>query len=527
MADYLLAHDLGTSGNKAVLYREDGTLAASALYEYPTFYPFPGAVEQEPEKWWEAVCNSTKRLLSETGIPAEKIAAVSFSAQMMGCLLVDKNGEPLRNMLIWADTRAGKQEAWMKEQIKPEIVYKITGHRISSSYSAAKLLWVRDHEAELYKKCWKMIHAKDYIIYKLTGNMVSDYSDASGTNLFDLVKKKWSQELLDAFEISEKLLPEVHPSTDIAGKVTAGAAKLTGLREGTPVVIGGGDGSCACVGAGVVREGSAYNVLGSSSWISTASRAPIFDGKMRTFNWVHLDPELYTPCGTMQAAGYSYSWYRNTLCAEERKAAPAEGISAYEMINREAAKSRPGAGGLIYLPYLLGERSPRWNPDARGSLIGLSVTTTKGDISRAILEGVGYNLKVILDILQKKQKIEELILIGGGAKGKLWLQILADIWQKQIAVPQYLEEATSMGAAVCAGVGIGLYPDFAVMEKLNRTEYVIEPNREYKAVYGRMYDIFNESYEALVNVYGSLADYRRAEEMEHRGRKRRGGEEGK
>ncbi len=511
MAEYLLAHDLGTSGNKAVLYREDGTLAASALYEYPTFYPFPGAVEQDPERWWEAVCHSTKRLLAESGIPKEEVAAVSFSAQMMGCLVVDQAGEPLRNMLIWADTRAGSQEAWMREQVKDERGYQITGHRISASYSAAKLLWIKEHEPELYKKCRKMIHAKDYIIYKLTGNMVSDYSDASGTNLFDLVKKEWSGELLDAYGIPKGLLPEVHPSTDIAGKVTADAAGLTGLLEGTPVVIGGGDGSCACVGAGVVKEGNAYNVLGSSSWISTAGREPVFDKEMRTFNWVHLDPELYTPCGTMQAAGYSYNWYRNTLCGEERQKAKEIGVSAYELINEEAAESRPGAGGLIYLPYLLGERSPRWNPDARGSLIGLSVTTSKGDISRAILEGVGYNLKVILDILQKKQNIEELILIGGGAKGKLWLQIFSDIWQKRILVPRYLEEATSMGAAVCAGVGIGMYPDFSVMEKFNKTESVIEPNRENEAVYARMYEIFNESYEALTDVYGRLARHRTEE----------------
>ncbi len=514
MADYLLAHDLGTSGNKAVLYRADGTLAASALYEYPTLYPFSGAVEQEPEKWWEAVCGSTKKLLAEASVSPNEIAAVSFSAQMMGCLLVDREGEPLRNMLIWADTRAGSQEAWMRRQVQDERGYQITGHRISSSYSAAKLLWVKEHEPELYKKCWKMIHAKDYIIYKLTGNLVSDYSDASGTNLFDLVKKEWSQELLDAFEISKDILPELHPSTDIAGKVTAEAAGLTGLAEGTPVVIGGGDGSCACVGAGVVKEGSAYNVLGSSSWISTACREPVFDEKMRTFNWVHLDPELYTPCGTMQAAGYSYNWYRNTLCGEEREKAQELGISAYELINEKAAESRPGAGGLLYLPYLLGERSPRWNPDARGSLIGLSITTSKGDISRAILEGVGYNLKVILDILQRQQKIEELILIGGGAKGRLWPRILADIWQKRILVPEYLEEATSMGAAVCAGVGIGMYGDFSVMERLNRTASVIEPDPKNAAVYEQMYDMFNESYEALVNVYGRLAEYRRTEEGE-------------
>lgn len=512
MAEYLLAHDLGTSGNKAVLYRADGTLAASSLYEYETLYPFAGAVEQDPAKWWEAVCRSTKKLLAEANVAGGEIAAVSFSGQMMGCLLVGWSGEPLRNMLIWADTRGTAQEAFMKSRMDAERAYRITGHRISASYSAAKLLWVKEHEPELYKKSWKMIHAKDYIIYKLTGNLVSDYSDASGTNLFDLEKKAWSEELLVAYGIPESLLPELHPSTDIAGKVTAEAAALTGLAEGTPVVIGGGDGSCACVGAGVVKEGSAYNVLGSSSWISTASGYPVYDEEMRTFNWVHLDPELYTPCGTMQAAGYSYSWYRNTLCREEREEAKKLGISAYELINEQAAKSRPGAGGLVYLPYLLGERSPRWNADARGSLIGLSVTTSKGDISRAILEGVGYNLKVILDILQKKQEIKELILIGGGAKGGLWLRILADIWQKRILVPEYLEEATSMGAAVCAGVGIGLYRDFSVMEKLNRTKSVVEPNPENRAVYQEMYEIFNASYDGLLDVYGKLAAHRRKED---------------
>lgn len=522
MAEYLLAHDLGTSGNKAVLYREDGALAASSLYEYETYYPFSGAVEQDPERWWEAVCRSTKKLLDEAGVAGSEIAAVSFSGQMMGCLLLDRSGKPLRNMLIWADTRAGSEEAFMKSRMDEGRAYRITGHRISASYSAAKALWVKEHEPALYGKCWKMIHAKDYIIYKLTGNLVSDYSDASGTNLFDLEKKVWSKELLEAYEIPEALLPEVHPSTDIAGYVTAEAARLTGLTEGTPVVTGGGDGSCACVGAGVVREGSAYNVLGSSSWISTASGSPMYDEEMRTFNWVHLDPKLYTPCGTMQAAGYSYSWYKNTLCGEEREAAKSLGLSAYEVINRQAAESRPGAGGLLYLPYLLGERSPRWNAEARGSLIGLSVTTSKGDISRAILEGVGYNLKVILDILQKKQEIAELILIGGGAKGRLWLQILADIWQKRILVPAYLEEATSMGAAVCAGVGIGMYPDFSVMEKFNRIESVIEPNAENAGLYDEMYGIFNASYEALCDVYGRLGEYRKKEDRAHQSAREEG-----
>lgn len=508
MASYILAHDLGTTGNKATLYREDGTLMASALYEYPTYYPFPGAVEQDPNDWWKAVCASTKMLLEQSGTAPADVAAVSFSAQMMGCLPVDKNGEAIRNMIIWADTRAVEQEAWMKAQVGAERGYRIIGHRISASYSAAKLLWIRDNEPEIYAKTDKMIHAKDYIIFKLTGNLVSDYSDASGTNLFDLEKRAWSDELTHAFRIPVSMLPEVHPSTDIAGRVTAQAAELTGLLEGTPVVIGGGDGSCACVGAGVVREGKAYNVLGSSSWISTASETPVFDPEMRTFNWVHLDPKLVTPCGTMQAAGYSYNWYRNTLCGEEKLQAAEIGVSPYALIDKGITETAPGADGLLYLPYMLGERSPRWNANARAAFVGMSVTTTKSDMSRAVLEGVGFNLKVILDILQKQQPIEELILIGGGAKGQVWLQILADIWQKRIVVPAYREEATSMGAAICGGVGIGMYPDFLVAEKLNRTVSVIEPNAENRARYETLYSIFNDAYTALEAAYDRLAAYR-------------------
>lgn len=509
MKKYILAHDLGTSGNKATLYNEDGVLLASDLYEYNTYYPFSGAVEQDPEDWWKAVCISTRRLLDQSQAAPSDIACVSFSAQMMGCLLLGKDGAPLRNTIIWADTRASEEEAWMKAQAGEKNGYRITGHRLSASYSAAKLLWVRNHEREVYDKTWKMVHAKDYIIYKLTGNLVSDYSDASGTNLFDLEKRQWSDDLVRAFEIDPAILPEVHPSTDIAGTVTKEAAALTGLLEGTPVVIGGGDGSCACVGAGVSSEGKAYNVLGSSSWISSAVKTPVFDDEMRTFNWVHLDPELVTPCGTMQAAGFSYNWYRNTLCTEEKAAAAAQGVSAYDLINEGVMASAPGANGLLYLPYILGERSPRWNADARGTFTGMSVTTTKGDISRAVLEGVGFNLKVILDILEKQQSIDELILIGGGAKGQIWLRILADIWQKRILVPKYREEATSMGAAICGGVGVGMYESFKAAEKLNPVEKVIEPDPALKERYGMLYDIFNDTYAALEKSYGQLAEYRR------------------
>ncbi|MDL2323654.1 xylulokinase [Ruminococcaceae bacterium OttesenSCG-928-A16] len=510
MTQYILAHDLGTSGNKATLYGLDGILAASVLCEYPTFTPHPGWVEQNPDDWWQAVCTGTQQLLQKAGVQPGQVAAISFSAQMMGCLLVDAKGQPLRNMIIWADTRAAKQEKEMEELLGMEFVYRTTGHRISASYSAAKLLWVRENEPEVYAKAAKMLHAKDYIIHKLCGQFVTDYSDASGTNLFDINTKEWSMPILQALDINPALLPNAYPSATVAGGVSTRAAAETGLLQGTPVVIGGGDGSCACVGAGVVKEGTAYNVLGSSSWISLASKTPVYDKEMRTFNWVHLDENLYTPCGTMQAAGYSYQWYKNVLCGAETHAAAQAGSSPYKLIDEGAAQAKPGAGGLLYLPYLLGERSPRWNHEARGAFVGLSVNSSKGDISRAVLEGVGFNLRVILDILRAGHPIQEITMIGGGAKGAVWLQILADIWQLPLQLPTYREEATSMGAAICGGVAIGAYQGYNVIEKMNKPQQTVQPNPKLAPLYNNLYAAFNTAYQNLVPTYTQLAAFNQA-----------------
>jgi len=501
---YILAHDLGTSGNKATLYALDGTLKGSVVCEYPTYHPYSGWVEQDADDWWRAVCDSTRQLLDKTGTDASAIACVCFSAQMQGCLLIDRNNRPMRRMIIWADTRSSEQEKNMLKQASMEDVYKITGHRLSASNSAAKLLWVRDNEPDLFKKAGKMLHAKEYIILKLTGEIVTDYSDAGGTNLLDITKKEWSQELLKAFNIPRELLPDIYPSTHIAGKVTAEAAHLCGLLPGTPVVIGGGDGSCATIGAGAVRVGKVYNVIGSSSWIASVTEAPVFDPAMRTFNWIHKDGTLYSPCGTMQSAGFSYAWFRNNLCQTELDEETSTGISAYKLMDKLVDSTQPGAGGLLFLPYLLGERSPLWDHNARGAFIGLDISTAKGDMARAVLEGVGFNLKTILDIFCDSSPIEEIIMIGAGVKGDVWLQILSNIWQRPLAVPRYLEEATSMGAAICGGVGVGIYNDFTVAEEMNKPVRFIEPDIRYAEVYNKLYSIFTEAYTQLKPVYQSL-----------------------
>ena len=497
MERYILAHDLGTSGNKATVYDSQGQLAAFQLSAYPTFYPFANAVEQDPNAWWAAVCQSTRQLLAESGIPPEAIAGVTFSGQMMGCVLADRQGASLRNAIIWADSRAGEEEAFLRDCMPPERFYRITGHRPAAFYSLAKLLWVKKHEPNIFARAHKMLNAKDFIIHRLTGRFVTDYSDASSTNLLDIEKKDWSAEILEKAGISRDLLPELHSSLDTVGRVTEEAARLTGLRPGTPVIAGGGDGSCAAVGAGVADEGSAYIVIGSSSWISSASRRPVYNDDMLTFNWVALDPAYYTPCGTMQAAGYSVQWLKDTLCAIDGVEAEARGADVYAVINEKIAASPPGAGGVLYLPYLLGERSPRWNAQAKGCFLNLTISATRNDLLRAVLEGVAYNLRVILDLISAQHPVEKITAIGGGAKNELWLQIMADIWQKPVEALAHVEEATSLGAAVCAGTALGIFPGMDAARRFNPVAKIFTPNPDNRQVYEGLYREFNEAYDRL------------------------------
>ncbi len=507
MADkFILAHDLGTTGNKASLFNEQGLVVASAFSGYNTDYPRPNWAEQDPNNWWQAVCNSTRQLLSSSRISPKQIACVTFSGQMMGCVPLDRYARPLRTALIWADARATAEAGRLIESIGLENAYHICGHRLSPSYSAAKIMWVRNHQPEIFAETYKFVQAKDFIVARLTGVFASDYSDASGTNLYDLKTFSWSPELLQAASLEPDLLPDLHESSDVIGQVLASVAEETGLAPGTPVVIGGGDGSCASVGAGVVRAGSAYNYLGSSSWIALATTEPIFDPAMRTFTFAHLMRGMYMPCGTMQSAGGSYQWLRDTFCLPEKDAAERLSISPYELMNLQAEKSPPGAHGLLYFPYLLGERSPRWNANARAAYFGLSMSHTRADIIRATLEGITFNLNVILQAFHKQGvHIESMRVIGGGAKGRIWRQILADIYGLPIQRPELLVEATSLGAALAGGIGVGLYQDWNLAETLTPIVDELLPNPLLTERYDKLFRIFNRAYEAFVPLYDELS----------------------
>jgi len=512
MANYLLAHDLGTSGNKATLFTLDGELVASRNSSYDTRFFHGNWAEQSPDDWWRAVCDSSRQLLD--GVDTDEIACVALSGQMMGCTPVDRQGNALRPSILYCDQRAEEQARRILDAIDMPEFYKIAGHRVSSSYSLEKLMWIRDHEPEVFRRTHKTLCAKDYINLRLTGCLATDHSDASGTNAFDLNTFRWSEKILDLAGLDAAMFPDARPSTDVLGTVTRQAAEATGLKAGTPVAVGGGDGSCAGVGVGCVKPGSAYNYLGSSSWVALTVEKPIVDEQMRTMNWAHCVPGYLHPSGTMQAAGSSYQWLKNTICEAEARDAEERGVDVYQIINAAIERSSPGAGGVVFLPYMLGERTPRWNPKAKGAFIGLNLGTRREDLLRAVMEGITMNLGIIVGIFRRHVPIDAVRVIGGGAKGAVWRQMMADIYDCRIEKLNYLEEATSMGAAVVGGVAAGVFSDFDVIERFVRVDDVVEPNPENQAVYRRMMPIFEKCYDALVDVYEDLAEFEASQRPE-------------
>ncbi len=490
----ILAHDLGTTGDKAALYGTDGSLVAATTARYRTDYRPGGRVEQDPGDWWRASAAATRELLERAGVRAEEVAAVSFSGQMMGATLLDAEGEPVRPALIWADTRSGEQCDRLVERIGMERGYEIIGHRLNPTYSLTKAMWVRDHEPEAFERVRKIVLTKDYVAFKLTGELVTDPSDASSTNAYDQRAGRWSDEVIDAAEVDPALFPEVVPSTTVLGGVTAEAAAATGLAEGTPVVLGGGDGPCAALGAGVVGPTSgAYAYLGSSSWVSLAADAPLHDPLMRTMTFNHVLPGRYVPTATMQAGGASVEWVSELL--EQSPSA----------LGELAADVEAAFDGLLFLPHLLGERSPYWNPRARGAFVGLARHHGRAHVARAVLEGVAFNLRTGLEAFREMgAQVGPVDAIGGGAASDVWLQLLADVWGVEVRRRSLVDEANALGAAVVGGVGAGVYDAFDVALGFSEVGATFAPDPERHARYAERHERFLDAYARLEGLFDVL-----------------------
>jgi xylulokinase len=503
---YLMAHDLGTTGDKATLWDTKGRLIASVAKAYPLSQPKPVWAEQDPNDWWKSFIDSTKELIHTSGVSPRDIIGVGFSGQMQGCLPVNKNGEPIRSSIIWMDQRSTSQADEIKKKIGEKEYYKTTGVELTPTWSLPKIMWIKNNEPAIIEKTYKFLQSKDFIVMKLTSKFVTDFSDATLAGAFNVKKREWAYDLLEELNIPVEKLPELHPSIDVIGELDAKIAEKVGLAKDTKVILGGGDGACATVGAGAVEEGIFYNCLGTSSWICTPSKKPIIDPKMRLFNMWHLDPDLVCSLGTMQMASGSYQWLKNIVCRIEEQSSKDPGLSVYNLMDLKAKNVKIGSEKLVYLPYLMGERAPWWDPYARGVFFGLALGHNEGHLTRSVIEGVLFNLKIILDALEELGlKSEEMRLIGGGAKSDLWCELATQIYGKTTLRLENLENATSFGAALAAGVGCGIYKDFKETKKLIRVTKRYEPNKEIHDKYMKLYGFFKKLYLHLKPLFEELA----------------------
>ncbi|MDQ1529925.1 MAG: xylulokinase [Microbacteriaceae bacterium] len=487
----ILSHDLGTTGDKATLVDAAGAVVAAVSVPYDTDFGPRGKAEQDPEAWWVAVCSATAALLAARPDAATAIEGVSFSGQMMGAVLLDSHGVPVRPAIIWADTRSVVQAQRLVDRFGMREAYGVTGHRFNATYSLSKLMWVRDTEPEAFGRTRRMVLAKDYVVYRLTGVLATDPSDASSTNAFDQARGDWSDEILAAAEVPRGLLPDIVPSASVVGPVTPEAAAACGLRAGTPVVMGGGDGPMAALGSGIVDAASgAYAYLGSSSWVSLAAPQPLHDEQMRTMTFNHVVPGMFVPTATMQAGGASLQWVVEVL--------EPSGADRYEALLDAAADAEASRDGLYFLPHLLGERSPYWNPRARAVFAGLARHHGREHLVRAVLEGVAFNLATgLIAFAENGAAAERIDAIGGAARSPLLMRLFADVWGIPVRRRDLVDEATALGAAIVGGVAVGMFPDYSVGSALSASSAPYEPDAARHAEYAVAHERFVDAYRRL------------------------------
>jgi xylulokinase len=505
---YLLGIDVGTTGTRALLVNEsDGAVAASATSEYPLYTPKPQWAEQDPEDWWRGTTQAVRQALQKAGASGKDVRAIGLSGQMHGVVLLDATGQVLRRSIIWADQRSQAQCDWITQRVGAERLIRLTCNPALTGFSAPKLLWIRDNEPEIYARARKFLLPKDYIRYRLTGEYAGEVSDCSGTSLFDVSARQWSAEVLHDLEIDRDLLPAVYESPEVSGKVTTTGAEATGLAVGTPVVGGGGDQAAGGVGNGVVEPGILSATIGSSGVLFAHTEQPTLDPKGRMQTFCHAVPGAWHVMGVTQGAGLSLRWWRDNFGADEMELARRTGRDAYEYLTAEAAQAEAGADGLLWLPYLMGERAPHLDPDARGVLFGLTMRSRRQDVLRAVLEGVAYSLRDSLEILRNELGLQprQVRASGGGAVSILWRQIMADIFQTEI-VTLNIAQGPAYGVALLAGVGSGVWA--SVPEACHATLRVIDrlaPDPQRAALYDRYYQVYRALYPALKESYKAIA----------------------
>jgi len=495
MKKYLIGMDIGTSGTKSVLFDTDGNIVASALAEYPMYQPENGYAEQDPEDWWEAACKTLREICPKAD--EGKIVGIGLSGQMHSLVLLDKDNKVIRPAILWCDQRTAAECAEIEETVGKERLVEITANPALPGFTASKIMWVKKHERENFTRCAHILLAKDYIRFKLTGEYASEVSDASGMQLLDVKKRCWSEEICEKLGIDMKLLATVYESPEITGSVTKEAALLTGLDEGIVVAGGAGDNAAAAIGTGVYKEGRAFTTIGTSGVVFAPTNQPVIDKAGRVHTFCAAVPNTWHVMGVTQAAGLSLNWFRNTAASD----------ISYREIDEECEKLPIGAEKLIYLPYLMGERTPILDSNARGIFFGLSAMHTRFHMARAVIEGVSYSLYSCLEILREMNiTVDDMALCGGGGKSMFWQQMLCDVYGIPIKTMQS-NEGAALGAAILGGCAAGVYGSVAEgCDRVIKAKEPALPNKERTLEYRKIYEIYSLLYPALKESFKQLSE---------------------
>lgn len=492
MKSYLIGIDVGTSATKTILMDETGAVLAQAVQSYPLSQPYNGWAEQNPEDWVRAALDTVKEVGEKAGIPRERIVGIGLSGQMHGLVMLDEDKKPMGPSILWCDQRSHEETGEMERLLPYEKWLEITANPPIAAWTAAKILWVRKHEPERYGRCRYILLPKDYVRYALTGVLATDVSDASGMQLLDVGKRCWSQEVLEAMDLKEDMLGKVYESREVTGFLLPEAARACGLHPGIPVVAGSADNAGAAVGTGVVEEGDGFTSLGTSALVYTAMDRYIPIPKGRLHLCCSSVPGAWFAMGGPQAAGLSVEWFKEHFCQDMARKARENGVDIYEQMNAEVAAIPPGSDRLIYLPFLMGERTPNMNPKSRGAFVGLTALHTPAHLLRAILEGITYSLADCNDILKELGvEVTQMRVCGGGSKNPVWRQIMADLYCCPI-VRLKQEEGPAYGAAILAGAGTGVFGDVReTSRKLAKCGGVTRPIDREAALYRKYHKVYD------------------------------------
>jgi xylulokinase len=504
---YVMGIDVGTSGTRAIIVRPDGHVVGAATGDHqPMMMLKPGWAEQEPADWWEATIKAIRGALEAANLKGEDIAAIGMSGQMHGVCLLDKTRAALRPSLIWCDQRSQAQCDWITNKVGADRLIQLVSNPALTGFSAPKMLWVRDNEPQIFERVAHFLLPKDYVRLRLTGEFATEVSDASGTLLLDVTNRRWSKEMLSALDIDASILPRVYESPEVTGEITRETALVTGLKAGTPVVGGGGDQASSAVGNGIVSPGLTSATLGTSGVVFAYTDAPKLDPKGRIHTFCHAVPGKWHVMGVTQGAGLSLRWFRDNFGETEAWLARQTGVDPYDLLIKEAEQVPAGSAGVVWLPYLMGERTPHLDAQARGMWFGMTAAHKRGHMIRSVLEGVAFSLRDSYEIFKELSiPITQIRASGGGSRSPFWRQIQADIYGKEV-VTLRTSEGSALGAALLAGVAA---KNYSSVEESAKQAIVIQdrvaPQPENVKTYGRTYQVYRNLYPAVRELSHQLA----------------------